>query len=70
MKIIWDSQIVHMVKAISFNIDDDMNQHIFGRKINVDLSKLQKWEGVIKNTWYVKIQSTFDRKRWLRYIRK
>lgn len=53
-KIIWESQIVHMVKAISFNIDNNMNQHIFGRQVDIDLSKLEKWEWVIKNTWYVK----------------
>lgn len=53
-KIIWESEIVHMVKTISFNIDNDMNQHIFGSKIDVDLSKLQKWEWVIKNDWDIK----------------
>lgn len=53
-KIIWDSQIVHMVTTISFNIDNDMNQNIFWSKIDVDLSKLQKWEWVIKSDRSVK----------------
>jgi len=43
-----------MVKTISFNIDNDMNQHIFGSKIDLDLSKLQNWEWIIKNDWNIK----------------
>lgn len=52
--IIWERQIVHMVKPLSFFIDNNMNRHIFWGTIDVDLSKLQIWEWVIKNTWYVK----------------
>lgn len=50
-KIINDSEISRMLTPISFSIENSMNHHIFGTKINQNLEDLNIWEAILKN-WY------------------